>query len=149
MSPTAPLLHEPRYTCITPVLFYLQAIMDYQKKGVGGRAGGRVGEVWVERRGERSQSSQRRAISEGGAVLFQSVRYFSPHQLVLRRWQLVQFGASRWPIVRAFFPCSPSTRARAMSTDDDRLGRVCGRCFHRALQRVHVYVGAYPQIATF
>lgn len=77
--------------------------MDYNR-GAGGGKGAKPG----------CQREQ-----EGGCVLSQSVRYFSSHQLVLRRWQLVQFGASRWPVVRAFFPRSPSTRARAMPTDDD------------------------------
>lgn len=84
--------------------------MDYNK-GTGGRKG----------RGEVISVA---SMGQKGAALYQSVRYFSSHQLVLRRWQLVQFGASRWPVVRAFFPSSPSTRTRAMPTDDDdRNGR--------------------------
>lgn len=99
------LLHEPRY---------VQCLCFFTCKQLWITKNGKEEDGWKRERksgreGRRSQNRQLRAAVSGygwAALLFQSdVRYFSPHQLVLRRWQLVQFGASRWPIVRAFSPC--------------------------------------------
>lgn len=97
-------------TRTTPVLFYLQAIMDYKKKEGGREEGAGRGRAITK------SSVARQLLSAGMGGLcccFNLFRYFGPHQLVLRRWQLVQFDASRWPIVRAFFPCRVRAHASA------------------------------------
>lgn len=66
----------------TPVLFYLQAIMDYKKRVR--REGG-----WAGREGGNYRKIVRCVLLSTGrgwaVLLFQPIRYFSPHQLVLRR----------------------------------------------------------------
>lgn len=105
------LLHDTCNACA----FLLASNYGLQESGRG----------WMEKRkeerkggwgrgGDYIQNRQLYALLYGwAALLFQSVRYFNPHQLVLRRWQLVQFGASRWPIVRAFSPMSCPSLAYA------------------------------------
>lgn len=116
------LLHEPRYvqrlcffTCKQLWITKKWKRRGWVEKRKAGRVGGREGGRETITKSSATRCCQR--VWVGPPLLFQSVRYFSPHQLVLRRWQLVQFGAShtRWPIIRAFSPCrvrvSP-TRAR-------------------------------------